>query len=100
MTMTISEEEQKRRIEEFLNKEFGWKLTAGECNFLISLLVYLVQENSSFVLNDKGAKERLNYQSLRSIVLLNEKLNAQLQKYASEAAVSLKAMRPASERVQ
>lgn len=98
--MNIDQEERSRRIQEFLNKEFSWKFSAGECNFLISLLAYLVQENPPFVPNEKGEKEPLTYQSIRSIVLLNEKLNSRLQQYASEAAVILEEMKPVSDRVQ
>lgn len=98
--MNLDHEEQERRIQEFLSKEFVWKFSAGECNFLISLLVHLVQENPAFAVNDKGEKQRLNYQSLRSVVLLNEKLNAQLQQFASEAAVILEETSSASERIQ
>lgn len=98
--MNIEQEKQKQRIQEFLGKEFAWKFSAGECNLLISLLVYLVQENPAFAPNEKGEKQPLNYQSLRSIVLLNEKLNAQLQQRASEATVILEETRPASDQVQ
>ncbi|MBI4446575.1 MAG: hypothetical protein HY645_11785 [Acidobacteria bacterium] len=98
--MTNEEEEQNRRIQEFLNTEFSWRISAGECNFLISLLAYLVQANPPFVVNQKGERESLNYQSIRSIVLLNEKLNSQLQHYAAEAAVILDESKPVTERVQ
>ncbi len=91
--------EHNRRIQEFLNHEFQWKFAAGEANFLIQLLAFLVQENPAFVPDDKGVKQKLNYQSIRSIVLLNEKLSSQLQKYSAEASVML-ADTPASERVQ
>jgi hypothetical protein len=98
--MDITHKDQNRNIQEFLNLEFSWRFSAGEANFLLQLLAFLVQENPEFVPDDKGAKQRLNYQSIRSVVLLNEKLSAQLQKYASEASVMLGDMNPASDRVQ
>lgn len=98
--MELSGEEQNQRIQEFLNREFNWKFTAGECNFLIQLLAFLVQENPPFVANAQGEKEPLNYQSIRSIVLLNEKLSAQLHRFAQEASVMIGEMKSASERVQ
>ena len=72
--MDQSKIEQQRRIQEFLNRDYSWRLSAGECNFLIQLIAFLVQANPPFVVNDEGAKEPLNYQSIRSMVLLNEKL--------------------------
>ena len=87
-------------LEEFLNKELDWRLCAGECNFLIELLSYIVQTNPSFIPNSKGKREPLNYQSIRSIVLLNERLSLQLHKHASEASVILGDMHPGSESVQ
>lgn len=98
--MDNEQEEQNRRIQEFLNREYGWRFTAGECNFLIQLLAYLIQDNPAFIPNDKGVKEPLNYQSIRSIVLLNEKLNGQMQQKAAEASVLVDAMKTPSERVQ
>jgi hypothetical protein len=98
--MDNSQTEHNRRVQEFLGSEYSWKLAAGEANFLIQLLAFLVQENPAFVPDDKGVKRPLNYQSIRSIVLLNEKLSGQLQKYAAEASVILGDMTPASERVQ
>jgi len=97
----MQDNEQNLRIQEFLNREFTWKLAAGEANFLIQLLAFLVQENPAFVPDDKGVKRPLNYQSIRSIVLLNEKLSGQLQNYANEASVILGGTPPpAPERVQ
>lgn len=93
-------QEENRKIQEFLSREFKWEFMAGECNFLIQLLAFIVQANPAFVINDKGEKEPLDYQSIRSVVLLNEKLNSQLQKYSAEASVILNQMRPVSERVQ
>jgi hypothetical protein len=98
--MDKTESEHHRRIQEFLNREFSWRLSAGEANFLMQLLAYLVQDNPSFVPDEKGVKQPLNYQSIRSIVLLNEKLSTQLQKYAAEASVILGDMNPPTERVQ
>ena len=62
--------EQNRKMQEFLNREFDWRLSAGECHFLIQLLAFLVQENPDIVVNPKGEREKLNYQSIRTIVLL------------------------------
>ena len=93
-------EEQNQGIREFLNRDFGWEFTAGECNFLIQLLAYVVSENPNFVPDGKGNKEPLNYQSIRSIVLLNEKLSGQLQQKAGEASVILDQVHPASDKVQ
>ena len=93
-------QEENRKIQEFLSREFKWEFMAGECNFLIQLLAFIVQANPAFVINDKGEKEPLDYQSIRSVVLLNEKLNSQLQEYSAEASVILNQMRPVSERVQ
>ncbi len=98
--MDENQEEQNRKIQEFLSREFKWEFMAGECNFLIQLLAFIVQANPAFVINDKGEKEPLDYQSIRSVVLLNEKLNSQLQQYAAEASVILNQMRPVTERVQ
>ena len=92
--------ERNATIQEFLETAFDWSFTAGECNFLIQLLAYIVQENPHFVPNKKGDKEALNYQSLRSIVLLNEKLSGQLQQKAGEASVILGNVQAGSERVQ
>lgn len=96
----MQDEEQKLRIQEFLNRELSWKVTAGEVNFLLQLLAYLVQDNPPFVPGQKGEKESLNYQSIRSIVLLNEKLSAQLQQYAEDASVMIGEMKTPTERVQ
>ncbi|RPI29486.1 MAG: hypothetical protein EHM61_01485 [Acidobacteria bacterium] len=100
-SLPMQDNEQHLRIQEFLNREFTWKLAAGEANFLIQLLAFLVQENPVFVPDEKGVKRPLNYQSIRSIVLLNEKLSGQLQKYAADASVILgETPPPAPERVQ
>ncbi len=98
--MDETQEEQNQKIQEFLGREFRWEFLAGECNFLIQLLAFIVQNNPAFVINDKGEKEPLDYQSIRSVVLLNEKLNGQLQQFAAEASVTLNQMKPVSERVQ
>ena len=93
-------EEQNRSISEFLNRDFVWEFTAGECNFLIQLLAYVVSENPDFVPDGKGNKEPLNYQSIRSIVLLNEKLSTQLQQRAADASVIIDQVHPGSDKVQ
>lgn len=90
----------QEKIQLFLNSEFGWKLTAGECNFLIQLLAHLVQLNPAIVRNSKGEEERLNYQSIRTIVLINEKLSSQLQQYAQEASVGMGDVSAQNETVQ
>jgi hypothetical protein len=81
-------------------RDFTWAFTAGECNFLLQLLVHLVQENPALVTNQKGERESLNYQSIRTIVLLNEKLSAQLQKFAQESSVVMSEVNVPTERVQ
>ena len=92
--------EQQRRIQEFLNRDYSWRLSAGECNFLIQLIAFLVQANPPFVVNDDGKKEPLNYQSIRSMVLLNEKLRAQLQDFAARESIIMEDMDPVPDRVQ
>ena len=92
--------EQSKKIQDFMNRVFQWSFTAGECNFLLQLLAHLVQENPEFVQKQKGAKEALNYQSIRTVVLLNEKLSAQLQEYAKEASVVMDDVKVQTERVQ
>ena len=92
--------EQQRRIQEFLSRDYSWRLSAGECNFLIQLIAFLVQENPKFIVNDDGNKEPLNYQSIRSMVLLNDKLRAQLQDYAARESIMMDDMDPVSDRVQ
>lgn len=92
--------DQKEKIQQFLNSEFGWQMTAGECNFLIQLLAHVVQTNPEIVRNSEGKSERLNYQSIRTIVLLNEKLSGQLQKYAQEASLGMGEVSGQSETVQ
>lgn len=96
----MSESQQKNKIEEFLAREFQWVFSAGECNFLIQLLAHLVQENPALAVGREGEKEPLNYQSIRTIVLLNEKLSAQLQMHAREASIVMGEMQARSERVQ
>lgn len=91
---------QSRRIQDFMNQEFGFNLTAGECNFLIQLLAFIVQENPAIVRNPKGEKEVLNYQSIRTIVLMNEKLSRQLQKHAKEASIVMGEVQVQSDKVQ
>ena len=93
-------DEHQQRLEEFLNRDFDWRFTAGECNFLIQLLAYVVQENPELVLGQDGDMEKLNYQSIRSIVLLNEKLSGQLQHNAQEASVGIGEVKAQTERVQ
>ncbi len=92
--------EQNRKIQEFLNREFDWRLSAGECHFLIQLLVHLVQENPTLVTNPKGEPEKLNYQSIRTIVLLNEKLSSQLQNRSQEFSINIGEVQNQSDRVQ
>lgn len=92
--------EQNKRIQEFMARDFTWVFTAGECNFLLQLLVHLVQENPALVTNQKGERESLNYQSIRTIVFLNEKLSAQLQKFAQESSVVMSEVNVPTERVQ
>lgn len=92
--------EQNKRIQEFMARDFTWAFTAGECNFLLQLLVHLVQENPALVTNQKGERESLNYQSIRTIVFLNEKLSAQLQKFAQESSVVMSEVNVPTERVQ
>jgi hypothetical protein len=98
--MDINQEEHNRRVQAFLATDFDWQFSAGECNFLLQLMAYVVESNPAFVLNPKGDREPLNYQSIRSIVLLNEKLSAQLQRYAEEASVIIGQMPSASDKVQ
>lgn len=88
------------KMKQFLESEFSWVFTAGECNFLIQLLAYLVQSNPNFVPGKEGKTERLNYQSIRTVVLLNEKLSRQLQSQASNASVILGDMKGGSDTVQ
>ncbi len=96
----MDEAQQSSRMNEFLNREFSWTFSAGECNFILHLLAYIVQSNPDFVPDDQGEKEPLNYQSIRSIVLFNEKLSRQLQNRAAEASVALGEMQVGSDRVQ
>ncbi len=98
--MDQSKIEQQRRIQEFLNRDYSWRLSAGECNFLIQLIAFLVPANPPFVVNDEGEKEPLNYQSIRSMVLLNEKLRVQLQDYAARESIMMDDMDPVTDRVQ
>ena len=96
----MTDADQSRRIQDFMNQEFGFNLTAGECNFLIQLLAFIVQENPAIVRNPKGEKEVLNYQSIRTIVLTNEKLSRQLQKHAKEASIVMGEVQVQSDKVQ
>jgi hypothetical protein len=98
--MNIENSEQNQQFQKFLNQEFGFTFSAGECNFLIQLLAHLVQENPSMVTGQKGETESLNYQSIRTIVLLNEKLSAQLQRHAQDAGIVIGEMQVQTERVQ
>jgi hypothetical protein len=52
------------------------------------------------VTGQKGKTESLNYQSIRTIVLLNEKLSSQLQRHAQEAGIVIGEMQAQTERVQ
>lgn len=94
------EEGHERRIQEFFGREFSWHFTAGEANFLLQLLVHLVEENPPIVKNPKNEREPLNYQSIRTIVLLNEKLSSQLQKHAEEASIVMGHVRNQTDKVQ
>ncbi|MFZ0427524.1 MAG: hypothetical protein WAO20_05375 [Acidobacteriota bacterium] len=96
----MSDADQNRRIQEFMSREFSFNLTAGECNFLIQLLAFVVQENPSIVRGPKGEKEELNYQSIRSIVLMNEKLSQQLQQHAKDASIVMGEVRVQTDKVQ
>jgi hypothetical protein len=98
--MNIEHEEQNQQFQKFLNQEKNFVFSAGECNFLIQLLAHLVQENPAMVTGQKGETESLNYQSIRTIVLLNEKLSTQLQKHAQEAGIVIGEMQARTERVQ
>ena len=88
------------RMKQFLESDFNWTFTAGEANFLSQLLAYIVQANPPFVPGKEGKREPLNYQSIRSIVLLNEKLSSQLQKQAAGASVILGGVKEGPETVQ
>lgn len=90
----------EQRLQEFLNSEFSWNFSAGECNFLIQLLAHLVQDNPAFIRGAQGEKEQLNYQSIRLCVLLNEKLSSQFQRRSKEAAVVTGESRGPTGRVQ
>lgn len=98
--MPLDANEDQQRMEAFLNREFNWTMTAGEVNFLLQLLAYIVQENPAFVPTDRNVKDPLNYQNIRTIVLLNEKLAGQLQHFASDSSVILGGTPPVSDRVQ
>lgn len=96
----MNDPEQNRRIQEFMSREFGFNLTAGECNFLIQLLAFVVQENPPIVQGQKGDKEVLNYQSIRTIVLMNEKLSRQLQQHAKDASIVMGEVQVQTDKVQ
>jgi hypothetical protein len=92
--------EQNQKIQEFFNCNYDWSFTAGECNFLIQLLAHLIQDNPAFIRGPKGEKESLNYQSIRTVVLLNDKLSAQFQERAKQASVVLGDVKGHTDRVQ
>jgi len=98
--MNMENSEQNQQFQRFLSQDLDFVFSAGECNFLIQLLAHLVQENPSIVASQKGEREALNYQSIRTIVLLNEKLSQQLQRYAQEAGIVIGEMQAQTERVQ
>ena len=79
----------QKQIQDFMSREFDWKFEAGECNFLMQLLAHLVQENPELKVGPEGKTEKLNYQSIRTIILLNEKLSRQFQARATESSVVL-----------
>jgi len=72
-----------------MSREFNWIFDAGECNFLMQLLAHLVQENPELKVGKEGRAEKLNYQSIRTIILLNEKLSRQFQEHAAASSVVL-----------
>jgi len=98
--MNLENNEQNQQFQRFLNQDLDFVFSAGECNFLIQLLAHLVQENPSMVTGQKGESESLNYQSIRTIVLLNEKLSTQLQRHAQDAGIVIGEMQAQTERVQ
>lgn len=98
--MKMENGEQDQQFQRFLSQEIDFVFSAGECNFLIQLLAHLVQENPSIVSGQTGKSETLNYQSIRTIVLLNEKLSSQLQRHAQEAGIVIGEMQTQTERVQ
>ena len=98
--MNIENSEQDAQLQSFLNQEHSFVFSAGECNFVIQLLAHLVQENPEMVNGPNGEVEALNYQSIRTIVLLNEKLSTQLQRYAQEAGIGIGEVQARTERVQ
>lgn len=92
--------EQQSRMQEFMTQEVDWQFSPGECNFLLQLLATLVQENPAIVVTGDGGKEALNYQSIRTIVLLNEKLGAQLRQHAQKASVAFPGITDPKEIIQ
>lgn len=98
--MNLENSEQNQQFQRFLNQDLDFVFSAGECNFLIQLLAHLVQENPTMVTGQKGESESLNYQSIRTIVLLNEKLSNQLQSHAQDAGIVIGEMQAQTERVQ
>jgi hypothetical protein len=98
--MDFENSEQNTQLQSFLNQEHSFVFSAGECNFVIQLLAHLVQENPEMVSGPEGKMEALNYQSIRTIVLLNEKLSTQLQRYAQEAGIVIGEVQAQTERVQ
>jgi hypothetical protein len=98
--MSSAQSEHHLKMKQFLESEFNWRFSAGECNFLMQVLAYIIQDNPEFVPGKEGKKERLNYQSIRSIVLLNDKLSGQLQQQAAQASVILGDVQSGPETVQ
>jgi len=98
--MDLENSEKNQQFQRFLNQDLDFVFSAGECNFLIQLLAHLVQENPTMVTGQKGESESLNYQSIRTIVLLNEKLSTQLQRHAQDAGIVIGEMQAQTERVQ
>ncbi len=90
----------QKQIQEFMGREYSWIFDAGECNFLMHLLAHLVQENPELKVGKDGKTEKLNYQSIRTIVLLNEKLSRQFQARAGECSVVMGGPDTSTEKVQ
>jgi len=76
-----------KQVQEFMGREFSWRFDAGECNFLMQLLAHIVQENPELKVGKDNKTEKLNYQSIRTIVLLNDKLSSQFQARAAENSI-------------
>lgn len=90
----------QKQIQEFMGREFSWQFDAGECNFLMQLLAHIVQENPELKVGKDGKTEKLNYQSIRTIVLLNEKLSSQFQSRASENSIAMAGPETPPDKVQ